>query len=37
MLMSSLQQNWRNGQNRFCLEVRGGVEETEGIWGQEEK
>jgi hypothetical protein len=22
-LMSSLQQNWRRGQNRFCLEVRG--------------
>jgi hypothetical protein len=21
--MSSLQQNWRRGQNRFCLEVRG--------------
>jgi hypothetical protein len=21
--MSSLQQNWRKGQNRFCLEVRG--------------
>jgi hypothetical protein len=20
--MSSLQQNWRKGQNRFCLEVR---------------
>jgi hypothetical protein len=25
--MSSLQQNWRRGQNRFCLEVRG--------WGRE--
>jgi hypothetical protein len=23
LLMSSLQQNWRKGQNRFCLEVRG--------------
>jgi hypothetical protein len=23
MLMSSLQQNWRKGQNRFCLEARG--------------
>jgi hypothetical protein len=23
LLMSSLQQNWRRGQNRFCLEVRG--------------
>jgi hypothetical protein len=22
--MSSLQQNWKKGQNRFCLEVRGG-------------
>jgi hypothetical protein len=21
--MSSLQQNWRRGQNRFCLEVKG--------------
>jgi hypothetical protein len=26
--MSSLQQNWRKGQNRFCLEVR-------GWWGDE--
>jgi hypothetical protein len=25
--MSSLQQNWRKGQNRFCLELR-------GVWGQ---
>jgi hypothetical protein len=24
LLISSLQQNWRKGQNRFCLEVRGG-------------
>jgi hypothetical protein len=24
LLMSSLQQNWRRGQNRFCLEARGG-------------
>jgi hypothetical protein len=23
--MSSLQENWRKGQNRFCLEVRGGA------------
>jgi hypothetical protein len=23
LLMSSLQQNWRKGQNRYCLEVRG--------------
>jgi len=22
--MSSLQRNWRKGQNRFCLEVEGG-------------
>jgi hypothetical protein len=22
LLMSSLQQNWRRGQNRFCLEAR---------------
>jgi hypothetical protein len=28
--MSSLQQNWRKGQNRFCLEVRG---EWEGEGG----
>jgi hypothetical protein len=24
-LMSCLQQNWRRGQNRFCLEMRGGA------------
>jgi hypothetical protein len=23
LFTSSLQQNWRRGQNRFCLEVRG--------------
>jgi hypothetical protein len=23
LLMSSLQQNWRRGQNRLCLEARG--------------
>jgi hypothetical protein len=23
LLMSILQQNWRKGKNRFCLEVRG--------------
>jgi hypothetical protein len=23
LLMSSLQQNWRKGQNRFCLKMRG--------------
>jgi hypothetical protein len=22
LLMSTLQQNWRKGQNRFCLQVR---------------
>jgi hypothetical protein len=27
LLMSSLQQNWRKGWNRFHLEVRGGGEE----------
>jgi hypothetical protein len=27
--MSSLQQNWRRGQNRFCLEARG-LGEQEG-------
>jgi hypothetical protein len=26
--MSTLQQNWRKGQNRFCLEAR-------GVWGRE--
>jgi hypothetical protein len=31
--MSSLQQNWRRGQNRFCLEVRGW--EGEGSDGRE--
>jgi hypothetical protein len=29
--MSSLQQNWRKGQNRFCLEVRQGGGEREGL------
>jgi hypothetical protein len=24
-MLSSLQQNWRKGQNRFCLEARGEV------------
>jgi hypothetical protein len=28
--MSSLQQNWRKGQNRLCLEVRGVGEKDEG-------
>jgi hypothetical protein len=27
--MSSLQQNWRRGQNKFCLEVR--------VWGRRER
>jgi hypothetical protein len=32
--MSILQQNWRKGQNRFCLEVRGIRGKREGIgWG----
>jgi hypothetical protein len=35
LLMSSLQQNWRRGQNRFCLKVegvggKGGSGEQEG-------
>jgi hypothetical protein len=29
--MSSLQQNWRSGQNRFCLEVRRLYGEREGV------
>jgi hypothetical protein len=32
--MSSLQKNWRRGQNRFCLEVRGSGGEREGMGGQ---
>jgi hypothetical protein len=32
--MSSLQQNWRKGQNRFCLEVRR-VEGREGRGGEQ--
>jgi hypothetical protein len=36
LLMSSLQQNWRRGQNRFCLEARGwGGEEGGGGQGEE--
>jgi hypothetical protein len=31
--LSSLQQNWRRGQNRFCLEARG---RWEGEGGREE-
>jgi hypothetical protein len=33
LLMSSLQQNWRRGQNRFCLEAREG---GKGAWGEME-
>jgi hypothetical protein len=29
--MYSLQQSWRRGQNRFCLEARGSVKESEDI------
>jgi hypothetical protein len=36
LFMSSLQQNWRRGQNRFFLEVRGvGEEEVGGEQGGE--
>jgi hypothetical protein len=35
LLMSSLQQNWRKGQNGFCLKARGG-EEREGADGRGE-
>jgi hypothetical protein len=34
LLMSSLQQNWRRGQNRFCLEVKEGVGGEGRGWGQ---
>jgi hypothetical protein len=34
--MSSLQQNWRKGQNRFCLEEGGGGE-RERLGGMGEK
>jgi hypothetical protein len=34
LLISTLQQNWRKAQNKFCLEGRG--EEGKGWgWGQE--
>jgi hypothetical protein len=33
--MSALQQNWRKGQNRFCLEVRG-VRGKGREWGGKE-
>jgi hypothetical protein len=33
--MSSLQQNWRRGKNRFYLEVRGvRGEGGDGVWGR---
>jgi hypothetical protein len=32
--MSFLQQNWKRGQNRFCLEARGAGEEREGDGGE---
>jgi hypothetical protein len=35
--MSSLQQNWRKGQNRFCLEARRGGEERERTGSRREK
>jgi hypothetical protein len=31
--MSSLQQNWRKGQNRFCLEAREVRVRGRGRWG----
>jgi hypothetical protein len=36
LLMSSLQQNWRKGQNRFCLEVKGvgGRRRRQGAGGE---
>jgi hypothetical protein len=38
LLMSSLQQNWRKGKNRFCLEVRecGGDREEAGEKGSKQ-
>jgi hypothetical protein len=35
--MSSLQQNWRKGQNRFCLEARGSEVEEERTGGKGKK
>jgi hypothetical protein len=35
LLRFSLQQNWRRGQNKFCLEVRGREEEGSGVQGGE--
>jgi hypothetical protein len=34
-LIFSLLQNWRRGQNRICLEVRGEWEEEGKEWGGE--
>jgi hypothetical protein len=31
LLMSTHQQNWRNGQNRFCLDLKGVGGEREGV------
>jgi hypothetical protein len=33
--MSSLQQNWRRGQNRFCLEARGVEVEEQVAMGRD--
>jgi hypothetical protein len=35
--MSSLQQNWRRGQNRFCLKERESRGERERVEGKGEK
>jgi hypothetical protein len=35
LLMSSLQQNWRKEQNRFCLEARGVGGRGRGLQGGE--
>jgi hypothetical protein len=35
--MSSLQQNWSKGQNKFCLEVRGERRERVGEEGRGEE
>jgi hypothetical protein len=37
LLVFSLQQNWRRGQNRFCLEATGVGEERKGTGGRREK
>jgi hypothetical protein len=34
LLMSSLQQNWRRGQNRFCMDARRVGAKQEGGGGQ---